>query len=132
MLRMENRFLTILGVTVYLSDSKSAPFDCSQEVVLPLYILGALIVVKVMIPNPNFPAIMTQRHEEDIFELFNGYKNNTIAVVPNSTETLVSINLKISTDSHCQCVESSINIFVMKNSSYISTYITKIIVYFMF
>lgn len=59
-----------------------------MEVVLPLYILGALIVVKVMIPNPNFPAMMTQRHEGDIFELFNGYKNNTIAVVPNSTETL--------------------------------------------
>ncbi|KYQ59358.1 ATP-binding cassette sub-family A member 5 [Trachymyrmex zeteki] len=73
---------------MYLSDLKSASFDYPQEVVLPLYILGALIVVKVMIPNPNFPAMLTQRHEGDIFELFNGYKNNTIAVVPNSTETL--------------------------------------------
>ena len=75
---------------MYLSDLKSTSFDYLQEVVLPLYILGTLIVVKVMIPNPNFPAMLTQRHEGDIFELFNGYKNNTIAVVPNSTETLVS------------------------------------------
>ena len=33
----------------------------------------------------------TQRQEGGIFETFNGYKNNTIAVVPNSTETLVHI-----------------------------------------
>lgn len=61
-----------------------------QEVFLPLYILGILIVVKLLIPNPNYPAIVTQRQEGDLFEFFNGYKNNTIAVVPNSTETLVS------------------------------------------
>ncbi|XP_012225217.1 cholesterol transporter ABCA5-like isoform X2 [Linepithema humile] len=58
------------------------------EIFLPLYTLGILIVVKILIPNPNYPAMTTQRHEGDIFELFNGYKNNTIAVVPNSTETL--------------------------------------------
>ncbi|KAG7209072.1 hypothetical protein KM043_015226 [Ampulex compressa] len=34
----------------------------------------------------------TQRQEADIFESFNGYKNNTIAVVPNSTETLSFLN----------------------------------------
>lgn len=60
----------------------------TAEIFLPLYTLGVLIVAKVLIPNPNYPAMTTQRHEGDIFELFNGYKNNTIAVVPNSTETL--------------------------------------------
>lgn len=47
-------------------------------------------MVKVLIPNPNYPAITTQRQEGDIFEFFNGYKNNTVAVVPNTTETVVS------------------------------------------
>ncbi|GAB1868912.1 ABC transporter domain-containing protein [Camponotus japonicus] len=34
----------------------------------------------------------TQRHEGDIFKLFDGHKNNTIAVVPNSTETIAFLN----------------------------------------
>lgn len=66
-------------------------FDCSQEIFLPLCTLGVLIVVKVLPPNPNYPAMTTQRQEGGIFETFNGYKNNTIAVVPNSTETLVHV-----------------------------------------
>lgn len=61
-----------------------------QEVFLPLYTLGILIVAKVLIPNPNYPPMGTQRQDGDIFEFFNGYKNNTVAVVPNSTETIVS------------------------------------------
>ncbi|XP_015178211.1 PREDICTED: ABC transporter A family member 1-like isoform X2 [Polistes dominula] len=64
----------------------------TAEIFLPLYTLGILIVIKVLIPNPNYPAMTTRRHEESIFELFNGYKNNTIAVVPNSTETLTFLN----------------------------------------
>ncbi|XP_011864541.1 PREDICTED: ABC transporter A family member 1-like isoform X2 [Vollenhovia emeryi] len=63
-----------------------------MEAILPLYFFGILILVKVLTPNPNFPAITTQRHQEDIFELFNGYNNNTIAVVANSTETLSFLN----------------------------------------
>ncbi|CAK9809913.1 Cholesterol transporter ABCA5 [Anthophora plagiata] len=62
------------------------------EIFLPLCILGVLIVVKVLPPNPNYPAMTTQRQEGGIFETFNGYKNNTIAVVPNSTETLTFLN----------------------------------------
>ncbi|XP_014207034.1 ATP-binding cassette sub-family A member 5-like isoform X2 [Copidosoma floridanum] len=65
----------------------------TAEIFLPLYILGILIVVKVLIPNPNYPAITTQRQEtSDIFEFFSSYKNNTIAVVPNSTETINFLN----------------------------------------
>ncbi|XP_012287761.1 ATP-binding cassette sub-family A member 5 isoform X2 [Orussus abietinus] len=64
----------------------------TAEIFLPLYTLGILIVVKVLVPNPNYPAMTTPRQEDDIFEYFNGYKNNTIAVVPNSTETLSFLN----------------------------------------
>ncbi|XP_033331289.2 cholesterol transporter ABCA5 isoform X1 [Megalopta genalis] len=62
------------------------------EIFLPLCTLGILIVLKVLPPNPNYPAMMTQRQEGGLFEAFNGYKNNTIAVVPNSTETLTFLN----------------------------------------
>ncbi|XP_032674925.1 ATP-binding cassette sub-family A member 5-like isoform X2 [Odontomachus brunneus] len=58
------------------------------EIFLPLYTLGILIVVKILIPNPNYPAMTTQQRETEIFEIHNGYTNITIAVVPNSTETL--------------------------------------------
>lgn len=119
------RYATI----AYLFDPKLAPFDCLQEVVLPLYILGALIVVKAMIPNPNFPALTTQRHEGDIFELFNGYKNNTIAVVPNSTETVVSTSPQRALP--IQYVESNTNTFAFKcYKMYIYTYMNKIIILF--
>ncbi|XP_031368281.1 ATP-binding cassette sub-family A member 5-like isoform X2 [Apis dorsata] len=64
----------------------------TAEIFLPLCTLGVLIVVKVLPPNPNYPAMTTQRQEGGIFETFNGYKNNTIAVVPNSTETLAFLN----------------------------------------
>ncbi|KAK0172353.1 hypothetical protein PV328_005684 [Microctonus aethiopoides] len=64
----------------------------TAEVFLPLYTLGILIVVKVLIPNPNYPAMPIQMQDGDIFEFFNDYKNNTIAVVPNSTETLSFLN----------------------------------------
>ncbi|XP_024942835.1 ATP-binding cassette sub-family A member 5 [Cephus cinctus] len=57
------------------------------EIFLPLYTLGILIVVKILIPNPNYPAMTTQRQDSDIFKLFNSSKNITIAVVPNYTET---------------------------------------------
>ncbi|XP_043254267.1 ABC transporter A family member 1-like isoform X1 [Colletes gigas] len=64
----------------------------TAEIFLPLCTLGVLIVVKVLPPNPNYPAMTTQRQEGGIFETFNGYKNNTVAVVPNSTETLNFLN----------------------------------------
>ncbi|XP_043578785.1 cholesterol transporter ABCA5-like isoform X1 [Bombus pyrosoma] len=64
----------------------------TAEIFLPLCTLGVLIVVKVLPPNPNYPAMTTQRQEGGIFETFNGYRNNTIAVVPNSTETLTFLN----------------------------------------
>ncbi|XP_076233119.1 cholesterol transporter ABCA5 [Calliopsis andreniformis] len=64
----------------------------TAEIFLPLCTLGVLIVVKVLPPNPNYPAMTTQRQEGGIFESFNCNKNNTIAVVPNSTETLNFLN----------------------------------------
>lgn len=59
---------------------------------LPLYTLGILIVIKIIIPNPNFPVMSTPRGEAVLFEHFQQFKNHTIAIVPNSTETQVSIS----------------------------------------
>ncbi|XP_053988068.1 cholesterol transporter ABCA5-like isoform X2 [Hylaeus volcanicus] len=64
----------------------------TAEIFLPLCTLGVLIVVKVLPPNPNYPAMTTQRQEGGIFEAFNSSKNHTVAVVPNSTETLNFLN----------------------------------------
>jgi ATP-binding cassette subfamily A (ABC1) protein 5 len=63
-----------------------------QEVVLPLYSLWILIVIKYFVPNPNFPVMSTPRGEADLFEHFQQFKNHTIAIVPNTTETQVSIS----------------------------------------
>lgn len=62
------------------------------EVFLPLYTLGTLIVLKILIPNPNFPAITVPRGEARLFEHFQHNRNHSIAVLPtmNSTNTLVS------------------------------------------
>lgn len=54
-----------------------------MEILIPLYTLGTLIVLKVLIPNPNFPAILEPRGDGKIFEHFNQMKNHTIAVLPH-------------------------------------------------
>lgn len=66
-------------------------FVISQEVFLPLYTLGTLIVLKILIPNPNFPAITNPRGEARLFEHFKLNANHTIAVLPhwNSSTTKV-------------------------------------------
>lgn len=56
------------------------------EVLLPLYSLGILIVVKVVMPNPNFPVMDTPRGEAKLFEHFQLFRNHTVAVVPNTTD----------------------------------------------
>lgn len=56
---------------------------------MPLYSLGILIVLKVMMPNPNFPAIETPSRETKLFEHFLNLENHTVAVVPNDIETQV-------------------------------------------
>lgn len=53
---------------------------------MPLYSLGILIVMKILIPNPNFPALSTPRGEANLFGHFQHFKNHTIVVVPNTTE----------------------------------------------
>ncbi|CAG2053586.1 unnamed protein product, partial [Timema podura] len=62
------------------------------EVFLPLYSLGILIVIKIMIPNPNFPVMSTPRGEANLFEHFQQFKNHTVAIVPNSTEIQNFVN----------------------------------------
>jgi len=77
-----------------------------QEVVLPLYSLWILIVIKYLVPNPNFPVMSTPQGEADLFEHFHLYKNHTIAIVPNTTETQVSTSHIIyqRTETHGSCV----------------------------
>lgn len=69
-----------------------------QEVLLPLYSLGILIVMKILIPNPNFPVMATPRGDAKLFEHFQQFKNHTVAVVPNTTEVQVSIEVLLSLD----------------------------------
>ncbi|KAF4526763.1 hypothetical protein B566_EDAN015792 [Ephemera danica] len=59
------------------------------EVFLPLYFLGILILIKLIMPNPNFPEMSTQRGDASLFEKFQQGLNHTVAVVPNTTETMV-------------------------------------------
>ncbi|XP_058130067.1 cholesterol transporter ABCA5-like [Anopheles ziemanni] len=64
------------------------------EVFLPLYTLGTLIVLKILIPNPNFPAITEPRGAATLFEHFQHHKAHTIAVLPqpNSSTTVPFLN----------------------------------------
>lgn len=62
-----------------------------QEVLLPLYSLAILIVMKIIIPNPNFPEMDTPRGEANLFDHFQKLASHTVAVVPNSDEVQVSI-----------------------------------------
>lgn len=55
----------------------------SMEILIPLYTLLTLIVLKLLIPNPNFPAILNPRGDGKLFEHFNQLKNHTIAVLPH-------------------------------------------------
>lgn len=49
-----------------------------------------MILGKMLIPNPNYPALIEPTVGKNSFMRFNGSKNHTIAIAPNSTETLVS------------------------------------------
>lgn len=57
------------------------------EVFLPLYTLGTLIVLKILIPNPNFPAILDPRGDGKLFEHFNQLKGHSIAILPHANST---------------------------------------------
>lgn len=41
-----------------------------------------------MMPNPNFPVMDKPRREAKLFEHFQHLDNHTVAVVPNSTDTV--------------------------------------------
>lgn len=61
-----------------------------QEVLVPLYSLSVLIFMKILVPNPNFPEMIESRFDTELFQQF-GRTYHTVAVVPNSTETMVNI-----------------------------------------
>lgn len=55
-----------------------------------MYTLGTLIVLKILIPNPNFPAITTPQ-EAKLFEHFKLDANHTIAVLPYSNSSTTKV-----------------------------------------
>lgn len=59
----------------------------TAEIFLPLYTLGTLIVLKILIPNPNFPAILEPRGDGKLFQHFNQLENHTVAVLPHVNST---------------------------------------------
>lgn len=67
-----------------------------MEILIPLYTLGTLIVLKILIPNPNFPPILEPRGDGKVFEYFGRMKNHTIAVLPHgNTSRQQTIQVKI-------------------------------------
>ncbi|XP_060533320.1 cholesterol transporter ABCA5-like [Cylas formicarius] len=55
------------------------------EVLLPIYSLAVLILMKMVMPNPNFPEMNQPRGEAELLSHFRNL-SHTVAVVPNSTE----------------------------------------------
>lgn len=64
----------------------------TAEIFLPFYTLGTLIVLKILIPNPNFPAILEPHGSGRVFEHFNVLKNHTIAVVQHGNGSRHHVN----------------------------------------
>lgn len=67
------------------------------EVFLPLYTLATLILLKILIPNPNFPAVL---HAPDdghtaplLFAHFSPDQNHTVAVLPASANATAATHL---------------------------------------
>nr|CAH7743826.1 unnamed protein product [Callosobruchus chinensis] len=60
----------------------------TAEVLLPLYSLSILIIMKLVLPNPNLPEIDTPRGEAELLEHFRLLNNHTIGIVPNTTQTM--------------------------------------------
>ncbi|CAG9770151.1 unnamed protein product [Ceutorhynchus assimilis] len=63
------------------------------EVLLPIYTLGVLFLIKVAVPNPNFPEINQPRGGAELLANFRNI-SHTVAVVPNSTDVQVIDFLK--------------------------------------
>jgi hypothetical protein len=75
--KQQLRAAVVRNLRLKIRDSRKT----TAEIFLPLYTLGTLIVLKILIPNPNFPAIVEPHGTGRMFEHFNVMKNHTIAVV---------------------------------------------------
>lgn len=75
----------VRNVRLKLRDSRKT----IAEVFLPLYTLGTLIVLKILIPNPNFAAITEPPPGGGarLFDNFHPLQNHTIAVLPFANGT---------------------------------------------
>lgn len=86
----------------------------TAEIFLPFYTLGTLIVLKILIPNPNFPAILEPHGSGRVFEHFNVLKNHTIAVVQHGNGSRHHVNAVSWKFSSCFIFEG---IFLWKSCS---------------
>ncbi|KAL7012162.1 hypothetical protein ACKWTF_014662 [Chironomus riparius] len=77
--RQQLRASIVRNLRLKIRDSRKT----TAEIFLPLYTLGTLIVLKILIPNPNFPAILEPHGTGKVFEQFDALKNHTVAVVQN-------------------------------------------------
>ena len=75
--RQQLKATLVRNIRLKIRDSRKT----LAEVLIPLYTLATLIVLKVLIPNPNFPAILDARGDGKIFEHFNQMKNHSIPVL---------------------------------------------------
>lgn len=88
--RQQLRATLVRNMRLKIRDSRKT----LMEILIPLYTLGTLIVLKVLIPNPNFPAILEPRGDGKLFEHFNQLKNHTIAVLPHGNSSYQTTQVK--------------------------------------
>ncbi|XP_072383028.1 cholesterol transporter ABCA5-like [Diabrotica undecimpunctata] len=62
------------------------------EILFPLYFLGLLVVIELVLPDPNLPEINTPRGEEYLFTSFNKAESHKIAYAPNTTDNREFVN----------------------------------------
>lgn len=71
------------NVRLKLRDSRKT----MAEVFLPLYTLSTLILLKILIPNPNFPAVLQPQPAVGLFDHFALHHNHSVAVLPAANGT---------------------------------------------
>lgn len=77
--RQQLRATLVRNWLLKIRDSKKT----LAEILIPFYTLGTLIVLKLLIPNPNFPPILEPRGDGKLYQHFSELKNHTIAVLPH-------------------------------------------------
>ncbi|XP_050501513.1 cholesterol transporter ABCA5-like isoform X2 [Diabrotica virgifera virgifera] len=62
------------------------------EILFPIYFLALLVVIELVLPDPNLPEISTPRGEEYLFKSFDNGESHKIAYAPNTTTNINFVN----------------------------------------